>query len=140
MLILLQFPDFAIPVLFKSTLGYEDKFPIIFAPNVNTKYVQNRARNRRNLKSIKKKSSSYDKLGLFCSPSITGDTRGVQKCLEGSKTGLECSRRSQIITGVIGSTNAIGLMMRWSAQLLLTEEDHHFEGSMLPKPTSVLDP
>ena len=36
----------------------------------------------------------------------------------------------------MGSTNAIGLMMRWYAQLLLAVEDHHFEaieGSMLLK-------
>ena len=69
----------------------------------------------------------------YSSPSSTGDGSGVQKCLEGSKTDVECSRRSQIITGVIGSTNAIDIMMRWSAQLLLAAEDHYFEGSMLPK-------
>ena len=43
---------------------------------------------------------------------------------------LELLNRSRIIRGVLGTYNANDTILRRSAQLLLTAENHHFEASM----------
>ncbi len=65
--------------------------------------------------------------------SWTGATRGVQKCLEGTKTPLELSIRHENRWEVVGGCVYDDTMSRRSNQLLLTSENDHFEGSMLLK-------
>ena len=74
-------------------------------------------------------------------PSVSGGTRGGQNFLrdrEGAKTPLELLNRSENRWGVVGTCIANDTMLRRPDQLLLTPENHHFEGSMHLKTKEVL--
>ena len=59
----------------------------------------------------------------------TSLTTGVQNYVRPYKMPLELLNCSRIVREVRKTYTANGTMLRWSDQLLLTAENHHFEGS-----------
>ena len=69
-------------------------------------------------------SSAYSEAGM-----LTGVTPAMQNQIGPCKTPLELLNRYKNRREVVGTCDANDTMSRWSDQLLLTPENHRFEGS-----------